>query len=159
MTDVTNGLVLIVDDEPDMRSTIAELLKALNFEVKEAGNGKIALECWEEFHQDISLILCDISMPEMDGLQFFKRALMTSGYLPIVMITAHAEIPRVTEALRLGAIDYLVKPFDSKELEKQVFIWQDVGRRHRQTLMNTRSGKMEGLMRVWNSESRNKKSS
>jgi DNA-binding NtrC family response regulator len=152
MMSASNGLILIVDDEPDMVSTIAGLMKDLGFDTLEASNGLQAMDMYCEHQMEISLILCDISMPQMDGLEFFKRGLAKFGAMPIVMVTAHADIPRVTDAMRLGAIDYLVKPFNTQNLEKQVYIWQEIARRHLESASKSRLLQMEGLLRIQNSE-------
>jgi DNA-binding NtrC family response regulator len=147
-----NGLILIVDDEPELVSNFAELLETMSFTTLTAGNGQRALELYKERHEDITLVFCDISMPTLDGLSFFKQALVAFGYLPIVMVTAHTDIGRVTEALRLGALDYIVKPFDPLALEQQIFIWQEVGHRNRENLKYSTSPKADALLRAQSSE-------
>ncbi len=152
MNEASNGLVLVVDDEPDLVSTMSQLLQDMGFQTLEAMNGQMALDKYRERHEDITLVLCDISMPMMDGLEFFKNALGHVGFVPIVMVTAHADVPRMTEAVRLGAIDYFVKPFDPETLEKQIHIWQEIARRHKANLGDPKTVKMEALMRVRSSE-------
>ena len=146
-----NGLVLIVDDETELTLALAEILQDEGYQTIEAHNGEQALEIYRSKRDEISLVLCDISMPKMDGLEFFRKCLVEFGGIPIVMITAHEDAPRVTESVRLGALDYMIKPFNSETIKKQVPIWKEIGKRRQSKLPEGPSAKMEGLLRIQNS--------
>jgi signal transduction histidine kinase/AraC-like DNA-binding protein len=108
-------IVLVIDDSPDIRRHIRESLGA-DFLVKEAGNGKEGLEKAVAIIPD--LIITDLMMPEMDGIELC-RILKTDGrlsHVPVIMLTAKAEVENKIEGLETGADDYITKPFNSKEL-------------------------------------------
>lgn len=112
-------LVLIVEDNADVRSYVADTL-AGNYQILEAENGKLGLEKAIETTPD--LVISDIMMPEMDGTELCK-ALKTNektSHVPVVLLTAKAEQSDKLQGLRTGADDYLVKPFDASELQVRV---------------------------------------
>jgi response regulator of citrate/malate metabolism len=90
-------------------------------------------------------------MPKMNGIDFFKNALIKYGYVPFVMLTAHAENKYTTEAVRLGAIDYFIKPVDTELLFKQLPVWIEIGRRQKAFFDSNPNAKMEVLLRLRNS--------
>lgn len=102
--------ILVVDDEQNAREGLRTLLSEEGFEVHEAANGKEALAALSTFAPDI--VLCDVRMPELDGISVLKEA-KTQGFLgSFVMMTAFASIDTAVEAMRAGAENYLVKPLD-----------------------------------------------
>ena len=119
--------ILIVDDEYDLAEGLSKLLKAEGYLVETANNAKEAFEIFSR--KSISLILCDISMPEIDGLDFFSQLRALGKSQAFVMLTAHSESDRIIRALKLGAIDYMVKPFEIENLLKKCAMWVDLGRR------------------------------
>jgi two-component system, chemotaxis family, chemotaxis protein CheY len=103
---------LVVDDSRAIRSVIGRILKELNFEVLEAGNGKEALERLKEHGQpDVALV--DWNMPEMNGLEFVRAVRADSNLrkLPMMMVTTETEMEQVAKALAAGASEYIMKPF------------------------------------------------
>ncbi len=112
--------VLLVEDNPDLRKYIHELLRK-SFRVVEARNGKEALEKLNET-QDISLVISDLMMPVMDGQELLKRIKNDPKYyrLPFIMLTARADSDTRLSALRFGVDDYLTKPFEEAELLARV---------------------------------------
>ncbi len=111
-----NSPILIVDDEPDTLELIEFNLKAAGFRCLTAGDGTEALRKAREFHPQ--LIILDLMIPEIDGLEVCKllRRDVNTASIPIIMLTAKAsEIDRVL-GLELGANDYLTKPFSTREL-------------------------------------------
>ncbi len=112
-------LVLLVEDNPDLRSYISEILGE-DYHVIEAQNGKKALEKAIETTPD--LVITDVMMPEMDGITFCKelKSNEKTSHVPVIILTAKAEQVNKYEGLETGADDYMVKPFDAKELRVRV---------------------------------------
>lgn len=113
--------VLIVDDSQIMRKIIAGVLKKLNVnDILEAVNGQEAVDAVVE-HNDIGLILMDWNMPVIDGLEAVKMIRASGKKVPIVMCTTEAEKEKVIEAIKAGSNDYLVKPFNSKDIQAKLW--------------------------------------
>lgn len=110
--------LLVVEDETVLRESIVEILLLENYTVLAAGNGKEALAVIQETLPD--LILCDIVMPEMDGYQLLEvlRANKDTAYIPVIFLTARIDRESMRHGLKLGAEEYLTKPFVSEVLLK-----------------------------------------
>ena len=106
--------VLIVDDEPNLRKILAAQLSRDGYDVLLAEDGEQGLSLLREHH--IDLVVTDLKMPKVDGMTLLREALAEQPELPIVMITAHGTVDTAVEALKLGAFDYLTKPFDKDEV-------------------------------------------
>ena len=103
-------LVLVVDDESDIRSSLRMILEYEGYEFAEASSGEAALERLEAERPD--LVLLDIKMPRMDGLEILARVKQSDPALPIVVISGHGTIATAVEATRLGAFDFMEKPLE-----------------------------------------------
>ncbi len=110
--------VLIVDDEPNLRKILAAQLSRDGYDVLLAEDGSEGLALLREHH--IDLVVTDLKMPKVDGMTLLREALKEAPDLPIVMITAHGTVDTAVEALKLGAFDYLTKPFDKDEVRQVV---------------------------------------
>jgi DNA-binding response OmpR family regulator len=109
--------VLVIDDDEDIRSLVAELLQRAGLEVDQAGDGRSGLRAFHQSPPD--LVVLDVSMPDLDGWQTLERIRDLSD-VPVMMVTARgAELERV-RGLQAGADDYLVKPFGRQELVARV---------------------------------------
>jgi heterodisulfide reductase subunit A len=106
--------ILVVDDELVVRDSLKEWLKDEGFQVDTAESGAAALEKLNA--QTFHLLLLDIKMPGMDGVEVLKRAKEVQPELPVVMMTAYATVETAVEAMKMGALDYLMKPFDPDNL-------------------------------------------
>ncbi|HEY8370778.1 MAG TPA: sigma-54 dependent transcriptional regulator [Thermodesulfobacteriota bacterium] len=106
--------ILIVDDEESMRHMLSIMLKKEGFEVEVAANGQLALEALSRSGFDA--VLCDIRMPEMDGVGFLKSLGQRVHELTVIMMSAFGTIDTAIEAMKLGAYDYISKPFKSDEI-------------------------------------------
>jgi response regulator RpfG family c-di-GMP phosphodiesterase len=110
--------MLVVDDEEAIRTALARFLRARGFEVMTADSGLAALNQLQQ--EKYVAMLADIRMPEMTGLQLVPSALALDADLAIIMLTAVNDAPTATEALGLGAMDYLMKPVELSDLATSV---------------------------------------
>lgn len=108
--------ILVVDDEQEIRSLIRVYLEKDGYSVEEAQNGREALE---KFHKDIDLMVLDIMMPHMDGVEVLRRVRKESN-IPIIILSAKSEDYDKILGLDLGADDFMVKPFNPLELVARV---------------------------------------
>jgi two-component system NtrC family response regulator len=106
--------ILIVDDEPNYQIILAELLKDEGYEVFTADSGLAGLLI--VYSTDLDLVLSDMKMPGMDGIGFLAKIKEFNKELPVILITAYAEVEKAVEAMRLGAFTYLAKPFSNQQL-------------------------------------------
>lgn len=113
-----SGRILIVDDHTAARESVADVLRHAGYQVADAASAVEALPMLERGSYDV--VVTDLQMPGMDGLEFIRQISQRSLDVQILMITAHATISSAVEAMRFGAFDYLEKPFDATRLEKQV---------------------------------------
>ena len=110
--------VLVVDDEANLRRVLSALLMRDGYDVHTAENGEEALALLREHHVD--LVITDLKMPKMDGMDLLREVQRTAPDLPVVMLTAHGTVDNAVEALKVGALDYLTKPFDQTEIRTVV---------------------------------------
>jgi UDP-3-O-[3-hydroxymyristoyl] N-acetylglucosamine deacetylase len=110
--------ILVVDDEAKIRSTLRGVLTDEGFHVVEAENGRAALELLGETSPKLAIV--DIWMPEMDGIELVRRMRATAPALPIIVISGHGTIETAVRVIRLGAFDFLEKPFELDALLKVV---------------------------------------
>jgi two-component system chemotaxis response regulator CheY len=106
--------VLIVDDAEFLRVRISKMLTGEGFEVIEAENGACALEKYKEIHPD--LVLMDVTMPEMDGLTALKAIRGIDPQARVIMLTALGQESVVLDAIKSGAKDFIVKPFEQERV-------------------------------------------
>jgi len=106
--------ILIVDDESDMRWILTTILEKEGFQVLIAENGKRAIK--KIRNEKPNLVLLDIKMPEMDGMEVLENLKKKVVTLPVIMMTAFSDVKTAVRAIKIGAYDYLVKPFDNDEL-------------------------------------------
>jgi DNA-binding NtrC family response regulator len=108
-TDTELPLVLVVDDKTNMLRLMAKVLRA-DARVRTATRGAEALRILED--EPVDVILSDLRMPDMDGIEVLKRCKQVRSGAEFILMTAYASVPTAIEALRLGAYDYLTKPFE-----------------------------------------------
>jgi len=108
MDETIGKKILVIDDEVYIRDSVMGFLEDFGFEVIEAENGRIGLERFENEQPD--LILCDLRMPEMDGLEVLAHVTEKNENFPIIIVSGAGNISDTVEALRLGAWDYIIKP-------------------------------------------------
>ena len=106
--------ILIIDDEKAIRKTLSEILSFENYKVEEACDGEEGLKKFKESNYDV--VLCDIKMPKIDGLEFLQKAVQTNADVPVIMISGHGNIETAVEAVKKGAYDFIQKPPDLNRL-------------------------------------------
>jgi DNA-binding NtrC family response regulator len=102
--------IAIVDDEKDMRQSISQWLALSGFDTEAFGSAEEALKSLSPEYPGI--VVSDVRMPGMDGMQLLKRLKSVDSTLPVIMITGHGDVPMAVEAMRVGAFDFLEKPFN-----------------------------------------------
>ncbi len=120
MSENTTKNLLVVDDERDYRELLAGLLREQGYQVRTAENGADGMKALAESVPD--MLLLDLNLPDTDGYALCQRirADRQFGRLPIIMITVQSEMQQVVKGLKLGADDYILKPFDSAEVLARV---------------------------------------
>jgi two-component system, NtrC family, response regulator AtoC len=108
--------ILVVDDEPSIRKYLQTLLEVDGFEVSTVSSGSDALE-FLSGNERPDFVILDVLMPEMDGLETLRRLMEVDRGLNVIMLSCSNEVSTVVEAIRLGAHDYLTKPFEKPELD------------------------------------------
>ena len=108
--------ILIIEDEAAIRRVLAKIIleENKNYQVDEAEDGFIGLKMIEK--SDYDLVLCDIKMPKMDGVEVLQRAQKIKSEIPFIMISGHGDLETAVETMRLGAFDYISKPPDLNRL-------------------------------------------
>ncbi|MCL6639918.1 MAG: response regulator [Candidatus Rokubacteria bacterium] len=119
MSAVTSlGRLLIVDDEEPVRDVLGEYFSSHGYQVDTAGTGAEALDLVRSRRPD--LVLLDVRMPGLDGVEVLKRLREVDGELPVIMITANEDVALARSMLSIGAFDYVSKPFDFRYLDRVV---------------------------------------
>jgi len=116
------GFILTVDDSRTMRQMIGGSVEALGYQVLEAEHGKAALDLLDERGDEVELILLDVNMPVLDGFQTLQ-ALKDDDrlrHIPVIMVTTEGEKARIIQAIRMGAVNYMVKPFTPEEIATRI---------------------------------------
>jgi DNA-binding NtrC family response regulator len=109
-----SGSILIIDDERSIRKTLNEILSYEGFKVDEAMDGEEGLKMFSDKTYDV--VLCDIKMPKIDGIEFLVKAEEINGDIPVIMISGHGTIETAVDAVKKGAYDYVAKPPDLNRL-------------------------------------------
>jgi DNA-binding NtrC family response regulator len=106
--------VLVVDDEPNVRRVLGTLLEQAGFAVTRAASGEQALDLVRSLDPD--LVITDLKMPGIDGLELLRRIRASFAEIPVVVLTAHGTVAHAVEAMKCGALDFLTKPFDKDQV-------------------------------------------
>jgi len=106
--------ILIIDDEKAIRKTLSEILSFEGYKLDEAADGEEGLKRFKDKSYD--LVLCDIKMPKIDGIEFLQKAGEVNPDIPIIMISGHGNIETAVEAVKKGAYDFISKPPDLNRL-------------------------------------------
>lgn len=112
------GRILVVDDEAPVREVLTEYFTTQGYAVDGASNGNEALAAVKRAWPD--LVLLDVRMPSLDGVEVLRRIREGEGDITVIMVTANEDVALAREALKLGAFDYIAKPFDFSYLDRAV---------------------------------------
>ena len=118
--------ILVVDDEPEVRKLMEHFLTDRGYDVRLAENGRRGLAELEHFRPDV--VLLDMHMPEMDGLETLKHLATRWPGLPVIMVTVNEDVETTSQMLQAGAADYVPKPFNLDYLEQAINIQLSVTR-------------------------------
>jgi two-component system response regulator AtoC len=110
--------VLVVDDERKMRRVLQMMLEQMDLESLPAESGEEALDIFAA--QKVDLVITDLHMPGMGGMECFKRLRALDAELPVIVLTAYGTIETAVKAMKLGAFDFILKPFDVEVVEAAV---------------------------------------
>ncbi|MCG8636925.1 MAG: sigma-54 dependent transcriptional regulator, partial [Desulfobacterales bacterium] len=124
--------ILIVDDDPSILEVLDARLTASGFDVKKAGDAASAARILR--NQPVDLLVSDIKMPRKSGMELFEEIRQTLPDLPVIFLTAYGTIPDAVDAIKQGAVDYISKPFDGRDLIKKI-----------NSALGSRSGASEAL--------------
>ncbi len=111
--------ILIIDDSPTIRISVEFAIKGLGFPTVQCENGADALEKYKALKakgDDVALCMCDINMPQMDGITFIKEFRKLDKFTPIVVLTTESEEDKIQEGKQAGASGWIVKPFQPSDL-------------------------------------------
>ena len=147
--------ILIVDDEPMICDILVRRFTREGFACVKAYDGKEALRCFGQ--EPFSLMISDVKMPDMDGIELLRRVKALNPKIPVILITAYPEIDRALEAMRLGAYDFITKPIqldwvvmiaknalEKKRLEEEVEAYH----RNLELLVEERTGKLQHAYQI-----------
>jgi DNA-binding NtrC family response regulator len=118
----TNGRVLVVDDEADIRKVVRMTLQKAGYDVLEAENGEKAIETinYGENRLLLDVIVCDIRMPKINGVEAIAYFRTNYPRVPVIVLTGFPDTDMATSMLRQGVVDYLVKPVEGEKLREAV---------------------------------------
>lgn len=120
--------VLIVDDEPDLREILSNIVTGLNIQCETAEDGQQALEMLRK--NTYHTVLSDIMMPRMTGIELLTVARVENIVTPFIFVTGFGDNVRMLQAIRLGVLDFISKPFDNEEIAEVLFRALEIGVRH-----------------------------
>ena len=116
----------VSNDDPEVRTATRDFLSSKGYEVAVAEGGREALRLLAASPADV--VLLDVAMPDMDGMETLKRIVTAHPDMPVIMVTANADIEITSKVLQLGAADYVPKPFDLDYLDQAISIQLSAGR-------------------------------
>lgn|SRR5512134_474495 len=117
-----NGRILVVDDEPSVRTVVRMTLEKAGYDVLEAENGEKAIEVINTGENRLVLdaVICDIRMPKINGVQAIDYFQREYPHVPVIVLTAYPETQMAVSFIRNGVADYLIKPVEAQKLQAAV---------------------------------------
>lgn len=138
---MSKPFIILVDDETEFIDTISKRLQKRGLKVLEANSGGEAMDIIEE-NQKIEVMILDVKMPGMNGLEVLKEMKKQYPLIEVVMLTGHATIESAIEGMKLGAFDYLMKPCEMDQLLEKVEAAAEKKRLHEEKIQNARIEKI-----------------
>ena len=129
--------VLLVDDEVEFVETFSERLKMRNIEILSAFSGKEALQILET-NQDTEVVILDVKMPEMDGIETLAEIKKRYPLAEVIMLSGHADVESAIEGMKHGAFDYLMKPCEMDNIMAKVTEAAEKKRQHEEKIIQAR---------------------
>jgi FixJ family two-component response regulator len=118
MPHIAKRYIFFVDDEPKIRKVVSETLKELGLKVKSFGS---AADCLEQLNPiKCDLLIADVRMPEMDGIELLAEIKRIAPWLPVLLITGYGDIPTAVRAIKAGAVDFIEKPLNRESFLHKV---------------------------------------
>jgi two-component system chemotaxis response regulator CheY len=115
--------ILIVDDHAEVRVMVKDMLSELGItQIYEAADGREALDFLDEAPEYIDLIICDLNMPRLSGMEFLRQVRSIYANIPFMMLTGHDEIQYIREAKHSGVSAYIIKPISFAQLQSKLSI-------------------------------------
>lgn len=142
MVEKLDAKVLLVDDEEDFLQSLSQRLETRGLKVTGATRGEEAVDIVDQ--QDFDAIVLDLAMPGMDGLETLKKIREKHPEAEIIMLTGHASIKSSVEAMKLGAEDYLEKPFEINELMEKI---NEAKKKHILVLKNKSKQEIQNILK------------
>lgn len=146
--------ILIIDDEKAIRKTLSEILSYEGYKIDDAENGEEGFKKFSEKTYDV--VLCDIKMPKIDGMEFLEKAKALNPDVPVIMISGHGTIETAVEAVKKGAFDYVSKPPDLNRLlitirnamDRQTLVTETKALKRKVKRTQDMIGTSEGILRI-----------
>jgi FixJ family two-component response regulator len=110
--------VFVIDDDASVRRSLSRLLRSFSFEVETFASAELFLE--RDPYEGVGCIILDIRMPGMSGMVLQEKLSQVHKAMPVIFVTGHGDIPTSVQAMKKGAVDFLIKPFDDKDLLQAV---------------------------------------
>lgn len=148
--------ILVIDDEKSIRNVLKDILGNEGYKVDEAADGEEGFKKFSENNYDV--ILCDIKMPKLDGIEFLSKATALNAEVPIIMISGHGNIETAVDAVKKGAFDYIAKPPDLNRLlitirnatDKNVLVKETKTLRRKVSKVQEIVGTSEAILKIQN---------
>ncbi|WBO21799.1 response regulator transcription factor [Sphingomonas abietis] len=126
-----SAMVVIVDDDPLVRSSLDSLFRSVGYATRLYGSGREALS--DDFSDTVTCVVTDVRMPEIGGFEFQTALSSRSAEIPVIFMTGHGDIPMSVRAMKAGAVDFLSKPFRDQDMLDAVGAAMERARQHRET--------------------------
>jgi len=119
--------VLYIEDDANQRSEMEEKLRSKGYLIRTSPCGEIGIKKAKSYHPDV--ILCDLNLPDINGLEVLHRLKKKDIEIPVIILTAHGSIPLAVKAIKQGAYDFIVKPYQSLNLTRSMRLKRQLRRR------------------------------
>ncbi len=116
----TTATILVVDDEPMIRELLQEMLESIGYKVKTAGDGKAALDYFCRHKDEVDLVILDVMMPGMSGVEVFRRLKLLDPSVKAILASGYVERSQLSQAMEEGVADFIAKPFALAALKSKL---------------------------------------